>query len=290
MTKRYYNIYLMALTLIVFSACSESDTSDDDSEGASSLQNSVLDMKTDKVDIKPKSDSALVLWDSLISPIQNQVHSEVQVWSCDSNEAPIAKLEDIYLNIKNDTLAHRELDGYGEIQSFRVVGTSGREYLWGEGVDSIHWVSPELGKAYQANQKLWHEERRFDPKTFKLSEVKRFSSPEKILLWEKYKYNSSAQITLSRDMVTQESRHYEYSDGLLIKEWSSLKGEFIDDTIDYEYYEEDHLKRGLNSRGKVIIEESLDDFGRVISLEEWDARGKLHCRLFKYSIESPTGD
>lgn len=235
-------------------------------------------------------DSALSLWDSLMKPLEPSIQEHIQVWTCDTNEAPVTKLQDIFLNTQGDTLAIRELDSYGNIQTFRLRGTQGREYRWGEGIDSIHWVSPELGKAYQADIKLWHEERQFDSTHFKLSELKRFATPQKPLIWEQYTYNSQGQLILLLDKVSGESVHYKYSEDLLVKEWTSTQGESILDIIDYEYFEEDHLKKGLDAQGRVILEESTDDRDRLISIEEWDARGQRHCQLYQYQDNSSVQD
>lgn len=272
---------------LILTSCSQEESNGKPQDNAVNNQQTIQPSSPTHLS---SNDSALSLWDSLVAPLEPSIHEHIQVWTCDTNEAPVTKLQDIYLNTQSDTLAIRDLDSYGNIQTFRLRGPQGREYRWGEGIDSIHWVSPELGKAYQADIKLWHEERKFDPTHFKLHEVKRFSTPNKPLIWEQYTYNSQGKLTLLLDKVSGESIHYKYSDDLLVKEWTSTQGESILDIIDYEYFEEDHLKKGLDANGKVILEESTDDRGRIISLEEWDARGQRHCQLYQYQDNSSVSD
>jgi hypothetical protein len=265
----FYKLFQIAIGLVSIAllACSE-------------LSESPAGKEKNDLKSKHRQHAGLSLWNQHFPTLKYHTH-RVQ-WECDSTESPIYKVNESYLSVQGDTLAMKTYDEFNQLIGVQIASESESHYFWGDiyVLDSIQVQSFDTLKAYAQGQKIWHEYRRFN--NLKLMEVKRFSVPEKPLVWDVYAYDQDGNIDALFDMTTQDKKIYEYQQGKLKKEWIQATDGQAFDVVEYTYAEGEGLRMGRSSQGKLLIEEDLDPQGRPVVLKEWDSRGKLHCKMYQY--------
>ena len=203
-------------------------------------------------------------------------------WKCDSNEQLLHKTSETWLTTRGDTLATKTFDEFNQLIGVQIKTPQHSNYFWGEeySVDSIHRVAPDTLKAYYEGQKTWHEYRRYN--NFQLMEIKRFTRPDSPLVWDVFSYDRDGRIESVFDMTSKDKQIFEYKGEQLFKEWIQTADGHSVDQISYTYLEQDGIRVGQDESEKKVTEESFDEQDRPLSIKEWDARGKVHCKIFNY--------
>lgn len=264
-------------SLFLLVSCFDSEESPQRVEGKSSSSST-------RFQLNPGLD----LWDQHFASLKYT--TQIDTWSCNSEEEPVQKLSETYLLTQGqsqDTVAVKHYDDFSKVTAVFIKAPQGRGYYWGEAydIDSVHWVDTRTIKAYSGDQRAWQEEREYN-ELFQLQSIKRYSSPEKILIWNTYQYQGDQLVSI-HDHLLNEKVEYFYTEGQLVKEWVSTSEDNKVDIIEYQYLEEDGLRQGLSPEGKLVIEQSLDSLGRTLTLKEWDAHGRLHCTTHRYLSSKP---